>query len=93
MPAVAYAAAIGAVMAEEMPAAKRPMLVMYLAQRPARGSNCCAISVPEVILVPVPAKAAAAVTMTAIDITPPRTIATERSNLASGRSEGLCHRS
>jgi len=31
--------------------------------------------------------------MTAIDITPPRIIDTEMSHLASGRSEGLCHRS
>ena len=78
-------------MAEEMPAAKRPMLVMYFAHLPARGSSCLARSAPEVISVPEPKKAAEAVTIIDIDITPPRIIAIERSSLASGRSEGLCH--
>jgi hypothetical protein len=91
IPEIAYAAASGAVIADDIPAAKRPTPIKYLDHPPITGSSCTARSEPLEIATPVPKKATADVTTIAIEINPPRITDIEISSLASGISSGLFH--
>ena len=71
-PVVANAAAKGAVIADEKPAAKRPIAINHLAQDPRIGSTAIAISPPFATSRPV--RFAAATMIIAIDTRPPRPI-------------------
>src|SRR5680860_418489 len=83
-----YAAAKGAVIAEVMPAAKRPIPIKYPAALPYKGSKPFAKSITFAIL---PPGIAAAATMTDMETSPPRTIATTVSLRAEGKSDSDFH--
>ena len=95
IPEDANAAARGAVSVLVIPAAKRPIPKIKVAQLPRRGVSALAISAPDLISPPVAWIVAAAQTMIAIEITPPRPMERMESNLefasASSLSSTLPH--
>ena len=94
IPAEAYAAARGAVIADEKPAAKSPIPKITVEKLPQRGSSDLAISRPSLITeVSTPlAFTADAQIMIAREITPPSPIARIESRFEVGiSSSGLFH--
>ena len=91
VPVTAYAAARGAVTAEDSPAARRPTEKNVRAQGPSSGSSCTAMSAA--VAISAPLAAPAAVTTTAMLTTPPNRMDSNASRRAAESDSGPDQRS